>query len=363
MPMARPAAHVHPDQHALAFFSSSSSDYYAGNDGGMWKSVSGTFTNLNGGGLNITQFYGGSYGDVGGASGTLYGGAQDNGELQFTGTTFSGPTTWNQVFGGDGGYTAVDYTDNHVIYEEYVYGNMFKSTDGGANWTFVAGDINPADDVNFIMPFVMSQSNHNTLFAGTDRIYRHDQRRKQLEGDEPSSLDTANAGGFGCGNLGSGSRTQQQATWSMRADKRQILPHDQWTRRTGHSVTISGSTGGVLTSIAVDPGASGTVYATFANFAGGAGHHVFKSTNNGATWTDISTGLPNVPFESVLLTGASQKVLIVGSDIGVFASPDQGDYLVHPRRRPAKRGHRSALHQPRRHQALRRDARPGDVGA
>ena len=44
---------VHPDQHALAFLPSSSS-YYLGNDGGVWSGTSGgSFTDLNGGGLNI----------------------------------------------------------------------------------------------------------------------------------------------------------------------------------------------------------------------------------------------------------------------------------------------------------------------
>src|SRR5262249_28651899 len=88
--------------------------------------------------------------------------------------------------------------------------------------------------------------------------------------------------------------------------------------------TISGATGGVLTGIAVDPTNAFTVYATFANFAAGAGHHVFKSTNGGANWTDISAGLPNIPFESILVNPEYSGLVIAGSDAGVFASTNGG---------------------------------------
>ena len=79
---ATPVANVHPDQHAFAFFASNAthpSYFYIGNDGGIWSGTgstgSGSFTNLNGGGLNITQFYGGSIGEVGSSGNPqLYGG-------------------------------------------------------------------------------------------------------------------------------------------------------------------------------------------------------------------------------------------------------------------------------------------------
>ena len=163
---------VHPDEHALAFFSPTSSSFYIGNDGGVWSDVGGTFNNLNSGGLNITQFYGGSVGEVG-SDQQLYGGAQDNGESQFQGAPGSatGPTGWNESFGGDGGYTAVDFANNANVYEEYVYLNLNKSIDGGATWNTATTGINANDPVNFIAPFVMSPNNSQVLLAGTDQVW------------------------------------------------------------------------------------------------------------------------------------------------------------------------------------------------
>jgi hypothetical protein len=38
------------------------------------------------------------------------------------------------------------------------------------------------------------------------------------------------------------------------------------------------------------------VYAVFSGFGTG---HVFKSTNAGASWTDMSASLPDMPFECI----------------------------------------------------------------
>src|SRR5207302_9481105 len=52
-----------------------------------------------------------------------------------------------------------------------------------------------------------------------------------------------------------------------------------------------------------------------------AGHHVFKSADLGTTWADVSASLPNVPFETVVVSGGA---VYAGSDNGVFASLDGG---------------------------------------
>ena len=65
--------------------------------------------------LGVTQFYGGA-GNV--KTGTIVGGAQDNGTVTFRTTT--GPDAWSEMFGGDGGWCAADQTDSNYFYGEYV---------------------------------------------------------------------------------------------------------------------------------------------------------------------------------------------------------------------------------------------------
>ena len=304
---------VHPDQHALAFFSKTSSSFYIGNDGGVWSgNTSGSFTNLNAGGLNITQFYGGSIGEVG-LNAQLYGGAQDNGEDQYPGASLSGPTQWNQRFPGDGGYTVVDYTNNAIVYEEYIHGAIHKSSDGGNSWFSATTGINSSDPVNFIMPFIMSSSNNNELLAGTDRIYR--------------TTDGAANWNAISGSLDSG--TPISAIAVAPGNDNYIYAGDNaghvYVTTNGGGIwsggAIPGSTGGMVRGIAVDLSNPSIVYVSFAKFATSAGHHIFKSTDAGSTWTDISSTLPNIPFSSILVV---KSQVVAGSDVGVFSSSDGG---------------------------------------
>ena len=112
-------AHVHPDQHALAYMipSSGADLMYFANDGGIYRALNG-FTGLSTGscsGTNqfddlnqnlgsMTQFV--SFSQHATDPNTLLGGTQDNGSpATATATTSS---SWGNVLGGDGGYNAID---------------------------------------------------------------------------------------------------------------------------------------------------------------------------------------------------------------------------------------------------------------
>jgi len=338
---------VHGDNHALTFLSATSLQFYLGTDGGVWKGDSvGNFTNLNGGGLNTAQFYAGSIGTDGpGACGILqnqpcpqlYGGTQDNGVLSY-GT--AGPPTslypWYQQFEGDGGYTAVDYTDNSVVYGEVQNGAVKRCNRCNGQWTdavsgLPSGDTNTCNGLceptSFIMPLVMSPTDHNVLYAGTNHLFRSTDGAstwssylpfdKNVAGEDfpmtaiaaaPSDnrvVFTGNSGGYVSGTTNGGATT--------------IIPNEP--KPGGNSA---------ITSLAVDPTDAHVVYATVAGFAPSTscGGHVFKSIDSGAegTWQDMSAyslagscGFPNIPVESVLVDPLEHNTVIVGTDIGVFA--------------------------------------------
>jgi len=305
---------VYPAQHALAFLSPTASTYYLAGDGGVWKGTSnGTFTNLNSGGLDITQFYSGSVGDVG-PDATTYGGAQGGGVDQYPAGA-SGPGPWNGVYGGDIGQTIVDYTNNAIVYAAAAYGAVSKSTDGGQTWNPADTGINLHNPVNFVMPLVMSPTINTELFAGTDRVFR--------------TTDSASSWFPISGSLDNGTPLSAIAV-APASDKTIYAGDDNGNvyvttngGMTWRGGPIPHSTGTMVTSLAVDQTNAGTVYATFAGFAPGRGAHVFRSTDAGATWTDISLMLPNIPVTSILVNSGS-GALLVGSDAGVFDSLNGG---------------------------------------
>ncbi|MGH3368904.1 MAG: WD40/YVTN/BNR-like repeat-containing protein, partial [Nocardioidaceae bacterium] len=78
-----------------------------------------------------------------------------------------------------------------------------------------------------------------------------------------------------------------------------------------------------VTRVAVDPADANLAYATFSGFRGGdATPQVVKTTDGGATWTNISGNLPAAPVNDVVVLPGGK--LAVGSDVGVFLTLDGG---------------------------------------
>ncbi len=99
-----------------------------------------------------------------------------------------------------------------------------------------------------------------------------------------------------------------------------------WTDLTTNSVTNDTSrrfnSGGLdVSSIAVDPNdpTGMTVYATIQGF----GYpHVYRSTNGGAAWLNISANLPNAPANAVVVDPNNPAVVYVAMDTGVYVAQD-----------------------------------------
>jgi hypothetical protein len=79
-----------------------------------------------------------------------------------------------------------------------------------------------------------------------------------------------------------------------------------------------------ISSIAVDPhdATGATVYATVMGFSGNgvSEPHVYRSTDGGAHWANISSNLPNAPANSVLVDPNSANTIYVAMDTGVYAT-------------------------------------------
>src|SRR5205823_10915610 len=80
-----------------------------------------------------------------------------------------------------------------------------------------------------------------------------------------------------------------------------------------------------VSGLAVDPTNPNVAYATYPTFSTSGGKHVYRTTNAGMTWTDISLNMPNIPAESVLVTLTPPGLVIVGTDAGIFSSSNNGN--------------------------------------
>ena len=183
---------------------------------------------------------------------------------------FSAPATspWSPAGppGGAAYGVAVDPKDAKVLYAGTFGGGVWKSTDGGAAWSRLAGF--PAQEtVNAVA--VHPTDSRTVLAAGFTALWRS---------------------------------TDGGSTW------RKVL--DQGVQQPA------------TTGFAFDPTAPATVYASADNDGFPTG--VFKSTDSGATWKPANQGInPNSRVRGVAVS-RDGKVVFAASEDGVYLSPDGG---------------------------------------
>ena len=77
-----------------------------------------------------------------------------------------------------------------------------------------------------------------------------------------------------------------------------------------------------ITHIAVSPTNASNAFVTVSGFGTG---HVFETFNGGSNWTNISGNLPNIPTNVILLDpSAPTTTFYVGTDLGVFITTNGG---------------------------------------
>ena len=163
----------HADQQSFAFQPGSSTIFYCGNDGGIWKTTnSGTsFTSLNTS-LSLTQFVGFALHPTDATR--SYGGSQDNGtQRRTTGTN------WTEFSGGDGGKLVINPLNPSMVYHSYVEGSISRSLNNGTTNNVEIADATllgePAAGgrIDFYPPIVGNGVNAS-LYVGTYRLWRCD---------------------------------------------------------------------------------------------------------------------------------------------------------------------------------------------
>jgi photosystem II stability/assembly factor-like uncharacterized protein len=310
---------IHVDQHAIAFANGSGSVFYIGNDGGVWKTTNGatSFTNCNAT-LQTIQFY--ALDADQNNSGVTVGGTQDNG----TESNDQPSTTWSEIYGGDGGYVLVDPKNSNIIYTEYVNGQIFKSTNGGSTFNPITSGI--GESGYWLTPYVMDPQNDNVLYAGTSKIYKSTNAGKNWTAltanlKSPSDLLTTMSISPVEGNVLyagiSGYRGAADTAYLFVSTNSGA----SWT-----DITSKLPSGTNFARVTADPTHKGWAYLAVLVGNNSSISHVLKTTDYGATWTGIAStnnGFDNVPTK-VVYVDSTDGYIYAGTYSGVYRSTDNG---------------------------------------
>jgi uncharacterized repeat protein (TIGR01451 family) len=364
---------MHPDFHALAFDPADTKHVLIGNDGGVyfsanrggrpnaadglslvdWENLNGFQDPLTGAwigtGLQIAQFS--SIATNPTRPVRVWGGTQDNGTLRH----FNASNAYYDISSGDGGQVLVDPTDWNYVYGNYFGISPWRVTDGGGTIfgnRYIRTGINRRDRSDFYPPFVLNRDNPSQLFFGTYRLYRTDNSKAAKAADvtwraispdltsgcpgtAPNGARNCTLSAIGVGG-GTGVYTGSLDGFVYFSADAQVNNTPTWTLlgssgQDGEQDGEDNSDGKLprrpVGSIAVDRSNYRIAYVAYNGFNAATPHrpgHVFKTTDAGQSWTDVSGNLPDSPVNSVVLDPAYPNTLYAGTDVGPFMTRNGG---------------------------------------
>ena len=354
---------------------------YVGNDGGLWRSSDGVnqqqtpcsaddanhFQNLNSGLGSLADVI--SFAQHPTDPATLVAGLGANGTAATGAATTS--SIWPQIAAGEGATVAIDPASPQNWYVSTAAGVSIRFCGNGnmcgasnfsgaptIGYAQVANDASPIDP-----PFLLDPALTSDVVIGTCRVWRgladstltwpgSNNISPAFDGSHNTLCGTTNAmvRSLAAGGPASGAVAAQDAGSTVlyaglagsldgganfgghifaNYAAATASSSSTWTDVAKSRVTNDTADSGVfnpggfdISSVIADPhDATGkTVYATVMGFAGNGVNapHLYQSTSGGASWTNISSNLPNAPANSVLVDPNDANTLYVAMDTGVY---------------------------------------------
>lgn len=376
---------MHPDFHGLGWnalgTASEGSQMFFGNDGGIYRgstalangacdAAGNAWADLNDTMGSLSQFIAISNHPV--DSTVVLGGTQDNGSPAMS--TSDGQTSgkeWFEAWGGDGGFNAIDpaaTATTGLWYATNTDVSIWSCNFGGQCITaqpFSPDIYNQAtadatgltspnfpDTGPFYTPWILDPQDSTKIIIGTCRVWRGaantpaswglasftNALSNKFNGGATTACSSSDTDAEGVSAIAAGgpkTASGSQVLWvgtatQTGAGASEVFVNTNATTGVGTWTNVSaGLNNGVnrfpVSSIALDrtDTTGHTAYVTIQGFTGGSGH-VFKTTNTGATWTDISGTLPDAPANAVAIDPVNHNTVYVGTDVGVFISQDGG---------------------------------------
>jgi hypothetical protein len=298
----------------------STGEIFVCSDGGIYKTNnlqidtwSGNWTTnwtkMNNG-LQVTSFY--RLSSSKNNTGRLIAGAQDNASIYYNGSS------WATIFGGDGMDNYLDPLNNQDIVGSSQYGYFYYSNDGGNTGTSVGSNPN-FESSEWVTPIVADYNHPGIVYLGNENVV------KSTDGGQ-----TWNTLGTIYTNTTTSANTEISALAVSNTNSNVIYAARRVRYEYGLNGIVFKSTNGGTSFINITNNLPDTLYYTgievsetnsneavvcMAGFVSGC--KVFKTTNGGTSWTNISYNLPNLPLNCIKYVPGSGQ-LMVATDVGVY---------------------------------------------
>ncbi|MDI9310948.1 MAG: T9SS type A sorting domain-containing protein [Limnohabitans sp.] len=292
--------YTHADIHSI---NTVGSNVYVGSDGGIYisKDDGATFVNKTPG-LQISQFYKIDTSPT--TNARLAGGLQDNGGFA------SNNDVWINFYGADGMDVAIDPGNPNLAYGMIQYGSSmyrynFSTT---ANGAYVVGHSTQGE---WVTPLEISSSSN--IYAAWTEI------KELVSGSWQAK--TSNSSGYNIRNMKVNPLFPNRLLYYRKSAANSSFDELLYTAQnrdaSGNLVpsvinlpTITG-TSKTLSGICFNPVNPDIFYIIYNT-------RIYKTSDNGANWTDITFNFPSVTKYSIAAQGNAQNSVYVGTTFGVY---------------------------------------------
>ncbi|HEY7500558.1 MAG TPA: hypothetical protein VH740_18695 [Vicinamibacterales bacterium] len=295
----------------------------------------------------------------------VYGGLQDHDSWKGPSNSKGGRITledWTTVGTGDGMYNQVDPTSSRWAYNSFQTGGQRRFD----QWTGQAANIQPqraqgapALRYNWITPLVLSPHNPQIVYTGAQVLFRSLNRGDAWQEISPdlTTNDTSkcglNSGYVPYCTITSISESPAAAgvIWIGTDDGKVQVTRDHgasWVDVTPAIASAGGPVDRYVSRVFASPHQSGTAFVAKNGFRNDDFQpFLYRTTDFGKSWTSIAGNLVRSPINVIVQDRKNTNLLIVGNDLGVWASIDAGatwerlkanlpvvpvhDLTVHPR--------------------------------
>jgi len=345
----------HVDNHAVAFKADDPNYILVGCDGGLYESFDKTVNWKFVDNLPLTQFYKIAVDDAEPFY-HVYGGTQDN-------NTQGAPTQtdnvhgirnsdWFVLLGGDGHQPATEPGNPNIVYVQWQRGNLNRHDRATGENIYIQpqpelGEKN--DRHNWDAPILVSPHDPKRIYHASQRVWQSDDRGdswKAISGDLTKNIERIQTPFYGqkqkwdnawdiyamsnYSTITSLSESPKQAGLLYAGTDDGVIQvtedgGDNW-RKVDFSKMRGLPATAFVNDIKADLHNENVVYAVFDNHKyGDYQPYLYKSSNKGKTWTDISNNMPDRNILWRIVQDHEQSdLLFLGTEFGVYTSLNGG---------------------------------------
>jgi hypothetical protein len=221
-----------------------------------------------------------------------------------------GTLNWTAAFGGDGGEVCFHSQNPSYILGETQNNGVRRSTNGGASWTAATSGLSGTGA--WIGPIITHPSASGVFYTARQQVFK-----------------TTNwaASWFSLPSSGISGTIRELAISRTNPNLIYATVGSSIFKSTDEGSTFTNVSAGLptrtITSVYVHPDSQNVAIVTFSGFGAGK---IYKTTNGASSWINISGNLPDSPVNDGLIyhPGISTSVLFVAMDIGVFITTNYG---------------------------------------